>query len=73
MEGITDINGNLHQTLTPCIHPLFWKRVLRNVVAEAYIDLETWCTLHSVVTDLHQLLSKHHDRISADKDLPTEL
>ncbi|RHZ45742.1 uncharacterized protein CDV56_100498, partial [Aspergillus thermomutatus] len=73
VEVIPDTNGNPHPTLTPYIHPLFWNRVLRDLVSEAYMNLEVWSTLHSLVADLRQLLSKYHDRISPERDLPTDL
>ncbi|GIJ99507.1 hypothetical protein Aspvir_001639 [Aspergillus viridinutans] len=73
VEVIPDTNGNPHPTLAPHIHPLFWNRVLQNVVPEAYMNLEIWSTLHSLVADLRQLLSKHNDRISPEKDLPDDV
>ncbi|GFF99300.1 hypothetical protein IFM61392_00759 [Aspergillus lentulus] len=73
VEVIPDTNSNPHPTLAPHVHPLFWNRVLQNVVPEAYMNLEIWSTLHPLVADLRQLLSKYHDRISPEKDLPTAL
>jgi hypothetical protein len=46
---------------------------LGNIVSEAYMELEVWSTLHSLLVDLRQLLSKYHHKISPEKSLPTEL
>lgn len=72
-EVLLDIHGKPHPTLTPYIRPLFWNRVLGNIVSEAYMELEVWSTLHSLLVDLRQLLSKYHQKISPEKSLPTEL
>ncbi|KAF7118920.1 hypothetical protein CNMCM5793_008556 [Aspergillus hiratsukae] len=73
VEIIRDTNGQAHPTLALHIQPLFWNRVLQNVVPEAYMSLEMWSTLHSLVADLRQLIAKYQDRISPEKDLPTDL
>jgi hypothetical protein len=73
VEVIPDTNDNPHPTLAPHIHPLFWNRVLQNVVPEAYMKVEIWSTLHSLVANLRHLFSKYHDRISPEKDLPKDL
>ncbi|PLB43388.1 hypothetical protein P170DRAFT_514616 [Aspergillus steynii IBT 23096] len=71
-EILRDTNGKLHPTLNPYPHTLFWNRVLQNVVAEAYLGLETWDSLRALLTNLRQLQSKYADRISPEKDLPKE-
>lgn len=72
-EVLLDTRGKQHPTLTPYIHPLFWNRVLGNIVCEAYMELEVWSTLHTLLVNLRQLLSKYHHKISPEKSLPTEL
>lgn len=72
-EILLDTRSKKHPTLTPYIHPLFWNRVLGSIVCEAYMGLEVWSTLHSLLVNLRQLLTKYHSKISPEKSLPTEL
>ena len=72
-EILRDTNGTLHPTLNPHPHTLFWNRVLQNVVAEAYLALETWDSLRALLTNLRHLQSKYEDRISPEKDIQKEL
>ncbi|EED16526.1 hypothetical protein TSTA_016060 [Talaromyces stipitatus ATCC 10500] len=72
-EVLLNINGEKHPIIIPYIRPLFWNRVLENVVADAYMELEIWNTLHSLVVNLRGLLLKFHHKISSEKPLSTEL
>lgn len=72
-EMIPDMNGNDHPTLWPWPERSFWNHVLQNVVAEAYIALETWDTLRTALAYLRRLLSKYQGQLSPTKDLPKDL
>ncbi|PKY02469.1 hypothetical protein P168DRAFT_271735 [Aspergillus campestris IBT 28561] len=72
-EMISDIYGSTHPTLTPWPDRLFWNRVLQNVVAEAYVALETWDTLRTALAYLRRLLSKYQGQLSLTEDLPQDL
>ncbi|EON69971.1 hypothetical protein W97_09236 [Coniosporium apollinis CBS 100218] len=68
-EVLPDIYGNQHPVLGK---PLFWNRVLGNVVTEAYGALITWSVIHRQLVDLTCLRDKYNDSISRDKPLPKE-
>lgn len=68
-EILPDINGKPHPALAK---PLFWNRVLGNVVAEAYGGLMIWKVVHRHILELMRLRDKYHDSISPEKPLPKE-
>lgn len=70
-ETLLDTAGKRHPVLTN-LKPLFWERVIGNVVTDAYGALAIWDIVHRDLTELERLKAKYSKDISPDKKLPGE-
>ncbi|KAF8857356.1 hypothetical protein BDZ45DRAFT_674760 [Acephala macrosclerotiorum] len=68
-EKLLDTNGARHPVLDT---PLFWQRVIGNVLMDAYGAREVWDMLHGHIDRLVSLLEKHSDNITPKETLPAE-
>ncbi|KAI9879339.1 MAG: hypothetical protein M1830_008799 [Pleopsidium flavum] len=68
-ETLLDINGKRHPVLNK---PLFWDRVLGNVIVDAYGTFLTWDVIYQQVSNLTALKQKYSNVISSKKKLPSE-
>jgi hypothetical protein len=68
-EKLPDINGKRHPVLG---EPLFWERVIGNVVTDAYGGLVVWNIISEQLTHLATLQAKYSDSITPTKTLPPE-
>ena len=68
-ETLLDVDGKRHPVLK---RPLFWDRVLGNVIVEAYGGFLTWDVMYQQTTNLIQLSDKYSSVASATKRLPSE-
>lgn len=71
-EMIKDTRGNTHPVFGEARRNIFWARVIGNMLAEAYLPLETFSELQRQAQDLQALQAKHADAISPLEDLPEE-
>ena len=71
-EMIKDRNGDVHPTLRPSRHGLFWARIIGTAVFEAYTELEVYAELHRLSKELQTLHAKYASSISPTKPLPEE-
>ena len=71
-EKILDWNDGKHPVLTTTNQPLFWHRVVEDVVTDAYGSLIGWDVLHQQLTTLVTLQAKYADIISPSETLPGE-
>jgi hypothetical protein len=69
-EMIKDTNGQAHPVCSSRFQSEFWSRVLGDLVANAYIELEIFAELHKQAIQLRYLHSKYEPVISPTKDLP---
>ncbi|KAE9366427.1 hypothetical protein N431DRAFT_351887 [Stipitochalara longipes BDJ] len=69
-DRLLDTRGQPHPTGPHTTD--FWERIIRNVIANAYSDFETWSLLHRCITRLCALKEKYKNEISYDKQLPEE-
>ena len=68
-EMLLDTNGKRHPFLNK---PLFWERVLSNVLLDAYTSFSMWELIHQQLTNLIALKEKHTKVRSFEKTLPLE-
>ncbi|KAI4169936.1 MAG: hypothetical protein LQ343_005317 [Gyalolechia ehrenbergii] len=68
-EQLLDTKGQPHPGLYT---PQFWKRIMTNVVSNAYGDPHPWRLAMERVAVVSQLHEKYKDRISPGKKLPHE-
>lgn len=66
-EQLLDTEGQPHAELDT---PPFWKRMMTNVVSNAYGDPHSWRLIKEQVAVVSQLYEKSKDRISPGKKLP---
>ncbi|KAI2603147.1 uncharacterized protein GGS25DRAFT_528173 [Hypoxylon fragiforme] len=71
-EMLKDINGDIHPTLRPGHETTFWARLIGQVVASAYAQLEAFSELRRQAKNLQELQQKHRSNIDPTKDLPQE-
>ncbi|KAJ3169023.1 hypothetical protein HDU87_000897 [Geranomyces variabilis] len=69
---IKDVGGQTHPTIARRDGSLFWCRVLKNTVVEAYLNLEHYSDLARQASVLQVLYKKYKSHISPLKDLPEE-
>lgn len=70
-ETLLDTNGKRHPLLTN-LKPLFWERVIGNVITDAYGSLVLWDIIYRDLTYLEALKLKYSKDISPQKKLPPE-
>lgn len=70
-ETLLDTNGKRHPLLTN-LKPLFWERVIGNVITDAYGTLIVWDIIYQDLTHLEALKAKYSKDISPQKKLPPE-
>ncbi len=68
-EKLLDTNGARHPVLDT---PLFWQRVIGNVLMDAYGALTVWDILHGHIDRLVALQEKYSDTVTPKKTLPAE-
>lgn len=68
-EKLLDTNGKRHPVLDK---PLFWDRVLANVVSDAYGALMIWNVIYQQLTSLVALKEEYANEISLGRSLPLE-
>lgn len=68
-EKLLDTNGNVHPVLGK---PLFWERVIRNVLSHAYGLLVAWDNVSQQLDHLAALQSKYSNVINPQRQLPKE-
>jgi hypothetical protein len=68
-EKLPDMNGKRHPVLG---EPLFWERVIGNVVTDAYGGLVVWNIISEQLAQLATLQAKYSDSITPTKTLPPE-
>ena len=68
-ETLLDTNGKRHPVLNK---PVFWERVLGNVVADAYGTLTMWSIIYQQVTGLVELEERYADEVSSGRQIPSE-
>jgi len=68
-EKLLDTNRRRHPVLD---EPLFWERVIGNVVTDAYGGLVVWDIISEQLTQLAALQTKYSEVITPDKTLPQE-
>lgn len=68
-EKLPDTNRKRHPVLD---EPLFWERVIGNVVTDAYGGLVVWDNISEQLAQLATLQAKYSDVITPDKPLPSE-
>jgi hypothetical protein len=71
-EIIIDSYGQKHPTLTQPGRPLFWNRILGNVVVDAYFGLAKWDAIVKHIQSIEELAAKYKDQIRPQDDLPKE-
>lgn len=71
-EMIKDRNGDVHPTLRPSRHGLFWARIIGTTIFRAYTELEVYTELHRLSKELQTLHAKYTSSISPTKPLPEE-
>lgn len=71
-EMIKDSYGQAHPVLNKARENIFWSRIIGNVLADAYLPLETYSELQRQAHELQALQAKHAEEISPLKDLPKE-
>jgi hypothetical protein len=72
-EMLLDTLGHEHPTLRENGRPLFWNRVLGNVVVESYLGFATFDNIFKQVKTLILVYTQHKDVITLERDLPAEL
>ncbi len=70
-ETLLDINGMRHPDLRN-LKPLFWERVIANVIVDAYGALIVWDLIYRQLSDLESLRAKYTKIISPKTKLPPE-
>jgi len=68
-EKLPDTNRRRHPVLD---EPLFWERVIGNVVKDAYGGLVVWDIISEQLTELAALQAKYSNAITPEKTLPPE-
>jgi hypothetical protein len=68
-ENLPDTNRRRHPVLD---EPLFWERVIGNVVTDAYGGLVVWDIIGEQLTELAALQAKYSNAITPEKTLPPE-
>lgn len=71
-EMIKDMYGKAHPVFDKAREGIFWSRVLRNALSEAYLGLEFFSELQSQAQKLRDLQVKYATAISPLQDLPRE-
>jgi len=69
LETLLDTNGAKHPILD---RPLFWDRVVSNVIVDAYGSLAVWDALQNELASLAVLQVKYRKSISPEEKLPPE-
>jgi hypothetical protein len=72
-EMLLDTLGHEHPTLREKGRPLFWNRVVGNVVMESYLGFATFDNIFKQVETLILVYAQHKDDITVERDLPVEL
>lgn len=72
-EMLVDTQGQQHPTLKQPGRPLFWNRVLGNIVVESYFGFVTFEEIVKQVDKVAQLHNAHHHKIKPENDLPRDL
>jgi hypothetical protein len=72
-EMLLDTLGHEHPTLREKGQPLFWNRVVGNVVIESYLGFATFNNIFKQVETLILVYAQHKDNITVERDLPVEL
>jgi hypothetical protein len=72
-EMLLDFSNQKHPTRRHSKKPLFWSRVLGQVVVEAYFDLAKWDEIVKQVKNLETLYVKHKATLISEEDPPAEL
>lgn len=68
-ETLLDVHGKRHPVLN---RPLFWDRVLSNVILNAYGSFITWDVMYQQATNLVELNERYSSKVSAMERLPLE-
>lgn len=71
-ELIPDSNGKPHPIFRPGRENTFWNRVIGEIIANAYLQLELWHEFRDQLANLQRLQAKYAQDISIEKDLPDE-
>ena len=72
-ERLRDTRGRKHPVLDdPRKEPIFWERVISDVVVTATTNMQHWGTLCTRVKELLDLQTQYKARISPEKDLPDD-
>lgn len=71
-ELIPDVKGNVHPVLKPERENTLWARIIRNIVAEAYLHVDMFAELHSQAKRLQVIKAKFEKCIEPLQDLPEE-
>ena len=72
-ERLLDTSGRKHPVLdNPRKQPVFWERVIGNVIIAATANIQNWGILCNRIEELLRLQSKYKARISPEKDLPED-
>lgn len=71
-EMLLDSRGSKHPTIAESGQPLFWNRVLGNVVVTSYFGFATFDEIVKQIGKLKHLAGKYKDEIRPEDDLPSE-
>ncbi|KAJ6191977.1 hypothetical protein J3E72DRAFT_204991 [Bipolaris maydis] len=72
-EMLLDTLGHEHPTMREKGRPLFWNRVLGNLVVESYLGFATFDNIFRQVKTLDSVYAQHKDEIVPERDLPPTL
>ncbi|KAJ4330045.1 hypothetical protein N0V87_010349 [Didymella glomerata] len=72
-EMLRDTEGHEHPTLKAPGRPLFWNRVVGNVLIELHFGFATFDEIVRQVNNLTLLHARHHDRVKPGCSLPSNL
>ncbi|KAK7703128.1 hypothetical protein SLS57_011071 [Botryosphaeria dothidea] len=71
-EMIPDLRDQPHPVFKPGRENAFWNRVIGEVVANAYLQVEIWNELRIQANHMQDLKAKYAKDISIEKDLPED-
>lgn len=72
-EMLRATEGHEHPTLKAPGRPLFWNRVVGNVLVESHSGFATFDEIVRQVNDLTLLHARHHNRVKPGVSLPSDL
>jgi hypothetical protein len=72
-EMLLDTLGHKHPTLKEKGQPLFWNRVLGNVVLESYLGFAVFDNISQQVETLGLVYTQHEGKMAVERDPPTDL